>query len=204
MRGGGEHGRRWWLNGRLAHKHHTFRDLVAVRDWLVSKGWARADGVVCRGLSAGGLPVGNAYTFWPEKWAGVVAEVPAADVLNQMLDPAVPPTVNEYDEWGDPAYREQFEWMRAYVPNENISDRPRPPLFVTGTLFDPRVLVYAPARWVAGLRAADTHGNHILFRVELGTGAHKGPSGRFGSLAYEAEVFAWVLSVALEPAVAAT
>lgn len=202
VRGGGEHGRRWWLDGRLEHKHHTFSDLVAVRDRLVETGWA--DRVVCRGLSAGGLLVGNAYTFHPQKWAGVIAEVPAVDVLNQMLDPSVPLTVNEYDEWGEPAHREQFEWMRAYVPNENITDRPRPPLFVTGLLFDPRVLVYAPARWVAGLRAADTHGNSILFRVELGAGAHTGPSGRFGSLAYEAEVFAWVLSVALAPASAAT
>jgi oligopeptidase B len=197
VRGGGEHGRRWWLDGRLAHKHHTFSDLVAVRDWLVSERWA--DRVICRGLSAGGLLVGNAYTFRPEKWAGVVAEVPAVDVLNQMLDPAVPLTVNEYDEWGEPAIREQFEWMRAYVPNENVTDRPRPPLLVTGILRDPRVLVYAPARWVAGLRAADTHGNDILFRVELGAGDHK-----VRSLAYEAEVFAWVLSVALAPAPPAT
>lgn len=197
VRGGGEHGRRWWLDGRLANKHHTFSDLIAVRDRLVEEGWT--DRVVCRGLSAGGLLVGNAYTFRPDRWAGVVAEAPAVDTLNQMLDPSVPLTVNEYDEWGEPAVREQFEWMRAYVPNENITDRPRPPLLVTGILHDPRVLVYAPARWVAGLRAADTHGNHILFRVELGAGDHKVRS-RVGSLAYEAEVFAWVLSVALAPA----
>lgn len=201
VRGGGEHGRRWWLDGRLANKHHTFSDLLTVRDWLVSEGWAKDDGVVIRGLSAGGLLMGNAYTEHPQKWAGVVAEVPAVDVLNQMLDASVPLTVNEYDEWGEPAIREQFEWMRAYVPNENISDRPRPPLLVTGNIRDPRVLVYAPARWVAGLRAADTHGNSILFRVELGAGDHK-VRGRSGGLAYEAEVFAWVLSVA--PAVAVT
>src|SRR2546425_927552 len=88
------------------------------------------DRVVCRGLSAGGLRTGAAYTFWPERWGGVVAEAPAVDLLNQMLDPSVPLTVNEYDEWGDPADPEQFAWMRAYTPYENVTDAPRPPLLV--------------------------------------------------------------------------
>lgn len=199
VRGGGECGRRWWLDGRLSAKHHTFTDFVAVRDFLVAERRVAAGKVVCRGLSAGGLLTGAAYTFWPERWAGVVAEAPAVDLLNQMLDPSVPLTVNEYDEWGNPADPEQFAWMRAYTPYENVTDAPRPPLLVTGVLRDPRVMVYVPARWVAALRAADTHGNDILFRAELGAAAHRGPSGRSGSLAYEAEVCAWVLDVVRRP-----
>lgn len=194
VRGGGEGGRRWWLKGRLGHKHHTFSDFVAVRDWLVQQGWAAPDRVVCRGLSAGGLVTGAAYTFWPDRWAGVIAEVPAVDLLNQMLDPTVPLTVNEYDEWGDPTDPEQFGWMRAYSPYENLADGPKPPLLVTASMFDPRVAVYEPAKWVAALRALDTHGNDILLRAALGAGAHKGPSGRLGSLAYEAELLAWIVA----------
>ena len=195
VRGGGECGRRWWLDGRLSAKHHTFGDFVAVRDFLVAERRVAPDKVVCRGLSAGGLLTGAAYTFWPERWAGVVAEAPAVDLLNQMLDPSVPLTVNEYDEWGDPADPEQFAWMRAYTPYENVTDAPRPPLLVTGILRDPRVMVYVPARWVAALRAADTHGNEVLFRAELAAAAHRGPSGRWGSLAYEAEACAWIIDV---------
>jgi oligopeptidase B len=199
VRGGGECGRRWWLDGRLAAKHHTFTDFVAARDLLVAERRVAGDRVVCRGLSAGGLLTGAAYTFWPDRWAGVIAEAPAVDVLNQMLDPSVPLTVNEYDEWGDPADPAQFACMRAYTPYENVTAAPRPPLLVTGILSDPRVMVYVPARWVAALRAADVHGNEILFRAELGAGAHHGPSGRRSALAYEAELCAWVIDVAHRP-----
>ena len=85
--------------------------------------------VACR---RGGSPSRVGYTFWPDRWAAVIAEAPAVDLLNQMLDPAIPLTVNEYDEWGDPADEEQFGWMRAYTPAENVTDVPRPPLLVTG------------------------------------------------------------------------
>ena len=195
VRGGGELGRRWWRGGRLAAKRNTFTDFVAVRDHLVGAGWAAPGRVACRGLSAGGLTVAVGYTFWPERWAAVIAEAPAVDLLNQMLDPAIPLTVNEYDEWGDPADEQQFGWMRSYTPAENVTDVPRPPLLVTGVLHDPRVMISEPAKWVAALRAADTCGNRILLRPELGPGAHRGPAGRSGSLAYEAELLAWVISL---------
>jgi oligopeptidase B len=199
VRGGGELGRRWWLGGRLAAKPNTFTDFVAVRDHLVASGWAASGRVACRGLSAGGLTVAVGYTFWPDRWAGVIAEAPAVDLLNQMLDPAIPLTVNEYDEWGDPADEEQFGWMRSYTPTENVTDVPRPPLLVTGILHDPRVMISEPTKWVAALRAADTHGNSILLRPELGPFAHRGPVGRESSMAYEADLVAWVISVTLDP-----
>ncbi len=199
VRGGGELGHRWWQDGRLAAKRNTFTDFVAVRDHLVAAGWAAPGRVVCRGLSAGGLTVGVGYTFWPDRWAAVIAEAPAVDLLNQMLDPAIPLTVNEYDEWGDPADPAQFAWMRAYTPAENVTDAARPPLLVTGVLRDPRVMISEPAKWVAALRAADTRGNRILLRPELGASAHRGPAGRSGSLAYEAELLAWAISVTPDP-----
>ncbi|HKB31233.1 MAG TPA: prolyl oligopeptidase family serine peptidase [Streptosporangiaceae bacterium] len=200
VRGGGELGRHWWQDGRLAAKRNTFTDFVAVRDHLVRAGWAAPGRVACRGLSAGGLTVAVAYTFWPDRWAGVIAEAPAVDLLNQMLDPAVPLTVNEYDEWGDPADEPQFRLMRSYTPAENVTDVPRPPLLATGILHDPRVMISEPAKWVAALRAADTCGNRILLRAELGPSAHRGPAGRSASLAYEAELLAWVISLTGRPA----
>ena len=199
VRGGGELGRRWWLAGRLGHKRNTFTDFAAVRDHLVSAGWAAPDRVVCRGLSAGGLTVGAAYTFWPDRWAGVIAEAPAVDLLNQMLDPAIPLTVNEYDEWGDPSDEEQFGWMRSYTPYENVTGDARPPLLVTGVLHDPRVMISEPAKWVAALRAAGAPGDRVLLRPELGPSAHRGPAGRTSSLAYEAEILAWAIWQAHSP-----
>lgn len=205
VRGGGECGREWWRRGRLHAKPNTFDDFVAVADWLAGDApgsQALVDGgrIVSRGLSAGGLLQAAVYSRAPGRWRGVVAEVPFVDCVNTMLDPGIPLTVNEWDEWGDPRDPDDFACLRAYSPYENPPPGPRPDLLVTGTVNDPRVLIHEPAKWVAKLRETDTAGSVVLFRAELGTGAHTGPSGRFARLAYEAEVQAFILDVMGRPA----
>ncbi|ETK35280.1 S9 family peptidase [Microbispora sp. ATCC PTA-5024] len=191
VRGGGEGGRRWWLEGRLGAKVNTFTDYLAAADMLVRDGWAGQ--LVTRGLSAGGLLQGAVFSMAPDRWRGVVAEVPFVDCLNSMLDPSIPLTVNEWDEWGDPREPEAYEWIRSYSPYENVPAGPRPDLLVTGSLHDPRVLAHEPAKWVAKLRA--TGDGRVLFRAETGAGAHTGPAGRDGRLRYEAEILAFVIEV---------
>jgi oligopeptidase B len=199
VRGGGERGRRWWQEGRLLRKPSTFSDFVAARDGLVAAGWAHAGRVVSRGLSAGGLLQGAVYSSAPDRWLGVVAEVPFVDVVTTMSDPSIPLTVVEYEEWGNPqADAEQHAVMLSYSPYDNPPPAgSRPSMLVTGAVNDPRVLVREPAKWVAKLRATDPDADprRLLFRVELGEGAHVGPSGRFAHLGYEAEVLAWVLDL---------
>jgi oligopeptidase B len=150
--------------------------------------------IVSRGLSAGGLLQGAVYSRAPGRWRAVVAEVPFVDCVTTMLDPGIPLTITEWDEWGDPRDPGDFACLRSYSPYDNPPSGPRPDLLVTGAVHDPRVLVHEPAKWVARLRETDTTGSRVLFRVELGAGAHTGPSGRFGHLRYEAEVYAFVLS----------
>jgi len=224
VRGGGEGGRSWWQQGRLRTKPATFTDFIDVADWLAGRdGPALVDGgrIVSRGLSAGGLLQGAVYSMRPDRWCAVVAEVPFVDVVTTMLDPSIPLTINEWDEWGDPRDPGDFACLRSYSPYDNpppAGSRPR--LLVTGAVHDPRVAVHEPAKWVARLRAtvgpdglsrdggpvltaADDRGSRparraagrpaVLFRVELGAGAHTGPSGRFARLRYEAEVHAFVL-----------
>jgi oligopeptidase B len=198
IRGGPEGGRRWWLDGRLTAKQHSFDDHIAVADGLAAAGLVDPGRIATRGLSAGGLLVGAAFSQRPDRWCAVVAEVPFVDVINSMLDDSFPLTVTEWDEWGDPRVREHFEAMLAYSPYDN-PPKPggRPDLLVTGALHDTRVLVHEPAKWVARLRETDPEWSRkpmgCLFRVELGTGSHVGPSGRLDHLAYEAEVTAWIL-----------
>ena len=194
VRGGGEGGRRWWEDGRLSTKQHTFDDMVAAARGL-GGGLVDRDRIAARGLSAGGLLMGAVFSQAPEVWAGVVAEVPFVDVVNTMQDASIPLTVNEWDEWGDPAREDEFRWMLAYSPYDNIPPAEhRPPLLVTGALHDPRVMVWEPAKWVAALReTAPEWSPQCVFRCELGAGAHVGPSGRFAHLHYEAEVYAWLL-----------
>ena len=193
VRGGGEGGRRWWLDGRLSRKQNTFTDYLAVADGLAEL----VDGsrLVTRGLSAGGLLQAAVLSQRPERWRAVVAEVPFVDVVTTMLDATIPLTANEWDEWGDPHRKEEFDWLLAYSPYDNLPPAgSRPDLLVTGALHDPRVMVWEPAKWVAALRASDPEwSQRCVFRCETGAGAHVGPSGRFGHLAYEAEVYAWIL-----------
>jgi oligopeptidase B len=198
VRGGGEGGRSWWQHGRLRSKPTTFSDFTDVADYLA--GDARGDGgglvdgrrIVSRGLSAGGLLQGAVYSARPGRWCAVVAEVPFVDVVTTMLDPSIPLTINEWDEWGDPRDARDYACMRSYSPYDNPPAGPRPPLLVTGAVADPRVAVHEPAKWVAKLRATDPAAR-VLFRAELGAGAHTGPSGRFAQVGYEAEVHAFAL-----------
>jgi oligopeptidase B len=196
VRGGGEGGRRWWLDGRLSRKRNTFTDFIAVADMLAARDWAAPGRIVSRGLSAGGLLQGAVFSLAPQRWRAVVAEVPFVDCVTTMLDPAIPLTVNEWDEWGDPRDPAAWAYLASYSPYDNPPAGPRPDLLVTGSLHDPRVLIHEPAKWVARLRATDTAGSQVLFRPELGAGAHTGPAGRFGRLGYEAEILAFIVNAA--------
>jgi oligopeptidase B len=195
VRGGGEGGRTWWDQGHLAAKVTTFTDLIDVADGLVERGLIAADKVATRGLSAGGLLQGAVMTMRPDRWRVVVAEVPFVDCINSMLDDAVPLTVAEWEEWGDPHEPAAYQWMRDYTPYENLPEPPWPTLLVTGALHDPRVLVHEPAKWVAKLRSVQADDAVVLFRAETGPGAHVGPAGRLAHLDYEAEIMAFVIDV---------
>lgn len=196
VRGGGEGGRTWWLDGRLNRKRNTFTDFIAAADALAADGWAAPDTIVSRGLSAGGLLQGAVFTMAPRRWRAVVAEVPFVDCVTTMLDPSIPLTVGEWDEWGDPRDPSERAYLASYSPYDNVPDGVRPSLLVTGSLHDPRVLIHEPAKWVARLRVTAAPGGRLLFRPELGAGAHVGPAGRYDHLRYEAEILAFILDEA--------
>lgn len=194
VRGGGEGGRRWWFDGRLEHKQNTFSDLISVADGL--DGLVDGNRIATRGLSAGGLLQGAVFSQRPDRWRAVVAEVPFVDVVTTLLDESAPLMSLHWDEWGDPRRPADFAWTLAYSPYDNLPPAGgRPDLLITGALHDSRVMVSAPAKWAAALRASDPDWSpRCLFRCELGVGAHTGPSGRSASLRYEAEIYAWLLT----------
>ena len=198
VRGGGEGGRRWWAEGHLDRKRTTFTDFIAAADTLASQGWAAPDRICSRGLSAGGLLQGAVFSLAPGRWRAVVAEVPFVDVVTTMLDPTIPLTINEWDEWGDPRDPAMRAYLRSYSPYDNVPAGPWPDLLVTGSLHDPRVLIHEPAKWVARLRATagpgEGLGGRVLFRPELGAGAHVGPAGRYDQLRYESEILSFILA----------
>ena len=204
IRGGGEVGRQQWIDGHLLAKRNSFIDFIAAADYLAGS-FVDGTRIVGRGGSAGGLLQGAVYSMAPRRWAGTIAEVPFVDCVNSMLDPDIPLTINEWEEWGDPRIPEQRAYMESYTPYLNLPDpQDRPPLLVTGALHDPRVLVHEPAKWVAALRHSDPQAGErasiadrgsVIFRVETGEGSHGGQAGRYAALADEAQVIAWALTV---------
>ncbi len=193
IRGGGEMGRRWYLQGKLAHKRTTFTDFIACARHLIAGKWTSPERLAIRGGSAGGLLVGAVVNLAPELFGAVVAEVPFVDALNTILDPSLPLTVMEWEEWGNPVESaEVYRYMKGYAPYENVTARAYPPLLVTAGLNDPRVSYWEPAKWVAKLRATRTDANRLLLKTEMGAG-HMGPSGRYDAWRDEAFVYAFLL-----------
>ena len=192
VRGGGELGRTWWEQGRRELKQTTFTDLI---DVAVDLGQATVDRdrLVARGRSAGGLAMGAVYSQRPDIWRGIVAEVPFVDPVTTMLDPTAPLVAVEWDEWGDPRCPADLAWMLDWSPYEALpplAERPR--LRVTSALYDSRVSVWEPARWVERLRSTGSSDSEVVFRVELGPGAHAIPEGRYARMSYLSEIYVWV------------
>ena len=194
-RGGGELGRKWYREGKLLAKRNTFTDTVASIEHLVSSGWARRDGVVIRGGSAGGLLVGACMTMRPDLCRAVVAEVPFVDVVNTMSDPSLPLTVTEWEEWGDPRDEPYASYIASYSPYDNTVGADYPAIYITAGLNDPRVSYHEPAKWCAKLRAVRTSETPIVMKTEMGAG-HGGPSGRYDSWRDESLVTTFCLVVA--------
>jgi oligopeptidase B len=191
IRGGGEMGREWYEAGRLEHKANTFTDFVACAEHLVANSYTSPARLAARGGSAGGLLMGAVVNLRPDLFAAIVAEVPFVDVVTTMLDPSLPLTITEWEEWGDPREPDAYARMKAYSPYDNVRAAAYPALLVTTGLNDPRVQYWEPAKWVAKLRTMSTSGNPIYLRTEMGAG-HGGPSGRYDAWRDEAIVLAFV------------
>ena len=193
IRGGGERGRRWYLDGKFLVKPTTFSDFIAVADHLAATDYADPHRIVARGGSAGGLLMGAVINARPDRWCAVVAEVPFVDVVNTMLDDTLPLTAIEWDEWGNPTDPEFYACMSSYAPYENVAAVDHPQVLATGGLNDPRVGFWEPAKWVARLRQRNTGTNRILLKMEMGAG-HGGPTGRYSVWRDEAFVLAFILT----------
>lgn len=193
VRGGGEMGRTWYENGKLARKRNSFTDFVDVARFLNDSGYTSPDRLVAEGGSAGGLLMGAVCNLAPEQFGGILADVPFVDALTTILDPSLPLTVIEWEEWGDPLHDAAFyDYMRSYTPYENVRDDVSyPRILATTSLNDTRVYYVEPAKWVARLREV---GADALLKCEMVAG-HGGVSGRYNSWRERAYQLAWILDI---------
>ena len=197
VRGGREKGDRWYAEGRLLNKLNTFTDFISATETLIAQGYANPQAVFAQGDSAGGLLMGAIANLRPDLYAGILAEAPFVDVITTMSDPSVPLTTLEYDEWGNPTIKREYDYMLSYSPYDNVARKNYPAMFVTAGFYDSQVSYAEPTKWVARLRASKTDIHDLLLRTDMDSG-HDGRSGRGGSIAESAEIMAWLIAHARE------
>ena len=196
VRGGGEMGRDWYEHGKLLEKKNSFSDFVAAAEHLGASGLVDPARLGAEGRSAGGLLMGAVANLAPERFRAIIAGVPFVDALTTILDPSLPLTVGEWEEWGDPLHDPQvYAYMKEYTPYENVRAVEYPAIFASTSLNDTRVFFVEPAKWVARLRetvTSDQAERPILFRCEMVAG-HGGRSGRYRKWEQRADELAWLL-----------
>lgn len=196
VRGGGELGRPWYEHGKLLQKKNSFTDFIAVARHLIDTDVTRPENLVALGGSAGGLLVGAVANMAPELFAGILAQVPFVDALTTILDPSLPLTVTEWDEWGNPLEDEDvYFYMKSYAPYENVTERDYPAILAMTSLNDTRVFYVEPAKWVAALRHTNGQAGHVLLKTEMNAG-HGGISGRYERWKEVAFMYSWLLDTA--------
>lgn len=194
IRGGQEMGRAWYDNGKLHNKLNTFTDFIDVTRYLVKEGYAKHDRVAAYGGSAGGLLMGVIANMAPQDYKLIISQVPFVDVVTTMLDESIPLTTNEFDEWGNPAEQQYYDYMLSYSPYDQIKSQAYPTVFVGTGLWDSQVQYFEPAKYVAKLRDYKINDNPVVFRVNMEAG-HGGKSGRFQRYKEVSEQFAFMLEV---------
>ena len=194
IRGGQEMGRSWYEDGKMMKKINTFTDFIDCAEFLLAGKYTSKQHLYTSGGSAGGLLMGAVVNMKPDLWHGVIAQVPFVDVVTTMSDPSIPLTTNEYDEWGNPANKENYMYMKSYSPYDNITKQAYPNMLVTTGLHDSQVQYFEPAKWVAKLREMSTGKNILMLHTDMEVG-HGGASGRFKSLKDRAREYAFLFAL---------
>ncbi len=192
IRGGSEMGRAWYESGKLRKKKNTFTDFVSATETCLKHGYGQKGHVYMMGGSAGGLLMGAVLNLRPDLYHGAIAAVPFVDVLTTMLDDTIPLTTNEYEEWGNPNVKGDYQYIKTYSPYDNVKAAAYPNILVTTGYHDSQVQYWEPAKWVAKLRTQNKSSNLILFKTDMSSG-HSGTTGRFESLKEDALDFAFFL-----------
>jgi oligopeptidase B len=192
VRGGGELGKAWHDAGRMLQKRNSFTDFAAVADALVARGYGSRQRLVIEGGSAGGLLLGAALNLRPDLCRAAVSHVPFVDVINTMLDESLPLTVGEFEEWGNPKQKPDYDYMVSYCPYTNLAPRAYPAMLVRTAFNDSQVMYWEPAKYVARLRTLKTDTNPLLLKTNMDAG-HSGASGRYDHLREVAVDYSFML-----------
>ena len=192
IRGGGEMGKKWHDSGKMMSKRNTFTDFIACAEELIAQKYTSKDRLAIEGGSAGGLLMGAVVNMRPDLFHTVISHVPFVDVVNTMLDESLPLTVGEFEEWGNPRIKEQYDYIRTYSPYDNLAAKDYPTMLVKTSFDDSQVMYWEPAKYVARLRSLKTDKNPLVFKINM-AGGHGGSSGRYDRIRETAFDYAFLV-----------
>lgn len=193
IRGGGEMGKKWHDQGKMMSKKNTFTDFIAAAETLITEKYTSKDRLAIEGGSAGGLLMGAVTNMRPDLFKVVISRVPFVDVINTMLDESLPLTVTEFEEWGNPKVKADYDYMKSYSPYDNLAAKPYPTMLIKTSFEDSQVMYWEPAKYVAKLRTLKTDKNPLVFKINM-AGGHGGSSGRYDRLREIAFDYAFLLT----------
>jgi len=197
VRGSQIYGRRSYEDGKLLNKKNSFYDFIDAAKFLIKKQYTKKENLFCSGGSAGGLLIGSVINMEPTLWKGAIAAVPFVDVVTTMLDPSIPLTSNEWDEWGDPRIKKYYDYMLSYSPYDLVTNKEYPNILVTSGFFDSQVQYWEPLKWVAKLRENWISKNKLFLKMNMDAG-HGGKSGRFRRFRETALEYAFLINLSKE------
>jgi len=194
VRGGGELGEKWYVEGKLLNKKNTFKDYISCAEHLIKEKYTYKGGLAFYGGSAGGTTGGSVINMNPDLFFAALLLVPYVDCLTTSLNDKLPLTPGEYEVFGNPKkYKEYFEYIKSYAPYNNLKKTNYPPMLITSSIFDNRVLYSEPTKYIAKLRDLKKDNNVQLLKCKLEAAGHGGASGRDNAIAEIAEEFSFIL-----------
>ena len=197
VRGGGDLGDKHHEKGKKKFKKNTFLDYIACANHLIEQRYTHKGGICFYGGSAGGLTGGAVANMKPDLFFGMLLLVPFVDTMTTMLNEKLPLTPGEWEMWGNPIKsKEYFEYILSYSPYNNLDRKDYPPMLITTSLFDNRVLYSEPVKYVAKLRDLKSDNNIQLLKCKMEAAGHGGMSGRDNAITELAEEYSFILKSA--------
>ncbi|KAJ8774541.1 hypothetical protein K2173_016987 [Erythroxylum novogranatense] len=181
VRGGNGGDSSWHKSGSGLNKKNSIYDFLSCANYLVDENYVHKERLGAIGFSAGGLLVGAAMNLQPDLFHAAILKVPFLDICNTLLDPSLPLTILDYEEFGNPKIESQFESILSYSPYNHIrSDTCYPAMLVTASFHDSRVGVWEPAKWVARIRDCTCHdcSLSVIMKTNM-SGGHFGEGGSY-------------------------
>ncbi|CAN1137427.1 Dipeptidyl aminopeptidase BI [Linum perenne] len=195
VRGGGGNDSSWHKSGTMLAKPNSIHDFMSCASFLVDEGYVHSKKLAAQGTSAGGLLVAASINMKTDLFRAAILKVPFLDICNSLLDPSLPLTILDYEEFGNPQIESQFDCIRNYSPYDNIQHGKCPPaMLVTSSYNDSRVGVWEAAKWVARLRdvTCPSCSRSVVLKTSMNSG-HFGEGGYYSQCEETAYEYAFLM-----------